>query len=138
MVRSPAGGATTTANWVEAAPTRLRGASWQRCRTHFIRNLLTRVPKAAHGIVATYVRTIFAQPDAESVRAQHARTVEHLRSRFPKAADMLDEAAEELLALPLIFRQFLEEGRAPDEATAWDLLEAVRIYNQVPRGAETR
>lgn len=76
----------------------LRGASWQRCRTHFIRNLLTRVPKAAHGIVATYVRTIFAQPDAESVRAQHARTVEHLRSRFPKAADMLDEAAEELLA----------------------------------------
>jgi len=76
----------------------LRGASWQRCRTHFIRNLLTRVPKAAHGIVATYVRTIFAQPDAESVRAQHARTVEHLRGRFTKAAEMLAEAAEELLA----------------------------------------
>jgi transposase-like protein len=76
----------------------LRGASWQRCRTHFIRNLLTRVPKAAHGIVATYVRTIFAQPDTESVRAQHARTVEHLRGRFQKAADMLADAAEELLA----------------------------------------
>ncbi len=60
----------------------LRGATWQRCRTHFIRNLLTRVPKVAHGIVATYVRTIFAQPDAESVRAQHARTVEQLRGRF--------------------------------------------------------
>jgi len=76
----------------------LRGASWQRCRTHFIRNLLTRVPKAAHGIVATYVRTIFAQPDAESVRAQHARTVEHLRGRFTKAADMLADAVEDLLA----------------------------------------
>lgn len=76
----------------------LRGASWQRCRTHFVRNLLTRVPKAAHAIVATYVRTIFMQPDAESVRAQHARTVEQLRNRFPKAATMLDEAAEELLA----------------------------------------
>jgi len=76
----------------------LRGASWQRCRTHFIRNILTRVPKAAHGIVATYVRTIFAQPDAESVQAQHARTVEHLRGRFAKAADMLADAAEELLA----------------------------------------
>ncbi len=74
----------------------LRGASWQRCRTHFIRNLLTRVPKAAHGIVATYVRTIFAQPDTESVRAQHARMVEHLRGRFQKAADMLADAAEEL------------------------------------------
>jgi len=76
----------------------LRGAAWQRCRTHFIRNLLTRVPKVAHGIVATYVRTIFAQPDAESVRAQHGRTVQHLRGRFPKAADMLADAAGELLA----------------------------------------
>ncbi len=76
----------------------LRGASWQRCRTHFVRNLLTRVPKAAHAIVATYVRTIFMQPDAEAVRAQHARTVEQLRSRFPKAAAMLQEAEEELLA----------------------------------------
>ncbi|HTP27187.1 MAG TPA: IS256 family transposase, partial [Anaeromyxobacteraceae bacterium] len=76
----------------------LRGASWQRCRTHFVRNLLTRVPKAAHAIVATYVRTIFMQPDAESVRAQHARTVEQLRNRFPKAAAMLQDAAEELLA----------------------------------------
>ena len=61
----------------------LRGATWQWCRTHFIRNLLTRVPKAAHPIVATQVRTIFAQPDAESVRKQLARTVAHLRSRFP-------------------------------------------------------
>jgi putative transposase len=76
----------------------LRGASWQRCRTHFVRNLLTRVPRAAHAIVATYVRTIFMQPDAESVRAQHARTVEQLRNRFPKAAALLEDAAEELLA----------------------------------------
>jgi transposase-like protein len=65
----------------------LRGAAWQRCRTHFIRNLLTKVPKVAHGLVATFVRTIFAQPDAESVRAQHARTVEQLQPspRFPKS-----------------------------------------------------
>jgi putative transposase len=75
----------------------LRGAAWQRCRTHFIRNLLTKVPKAAHGIVATFVRTIFAQPDADSVRAQHARTVEQLQPRFAAAAKMLAEA-EEILA----------------------------------------
>jgi uncharacterized metal-binding protein len=43
-----------------------------------------------------------------------------------------------LLALPLIFRQFREEGRPPDEATARDLLESIRIYNAVPRGAEVR
>ncbi len=72
----------------------LRGAAWQRCRTHFIRNLLTKVPKVAHGIVATFVRTIFAQPDAESVKAQHARTVEQLQPRFAAAAKMLSEAKE--------------------------------------------
>jgi transposase-like protein len=74
----------------------LRGAAWQRCRTHFVRNVLTKVPKAAHGLVATFVRTIFAQPDAESVRAQHARTIEQL-SRFKDAARMVAEA-EEILA----------------------------------------
>jgi transposase-like protein len=76
----------------------LRGASWQRCRTHFVRNPSTRVPEAAHAIVATCVRTIFIQPDAESVRARRARTVERLRNRFPRAAALLEDEAEDLLA----------------------------------------
>lgn len=62
-----------------------------------MRNLLTKVPKSAQGLVATFVRTIFAQPDAESVRAQQARTVEQLQPRFKEAARMLAEA-EEILA----------------------------------------
>ena len=74
------------------------GASWQRCRTHFMRNLLTRVPKSAEALVATTVRTIFQQPSAEAVHAQHARVVEQLDERFPAAAAMLDEAAPEVLA----------------------------------------
>jgi len=74
------------------------GASWQRCRTHFMRNLLTRVPKSAQGFVATLVRTIFAQPDADQVLAQHARVVEQLAARFPDAATMLDEARDDVLA----------------------------------------
>jgi putative transposase len=76
----------------------LRGASWQRCRTHFMRNLLTKVPKAANGVVASLVRSIFAQPDAQSVRAQHARIVEQLTPRYAQAAAMLVDAAEDLLA----------------------------------------
>jgi putative transposase len=51
----------------------LPGASWQRCRTHFVRNLLTRVPKSAQAMVATLVRSIFEQPDADTTWAQHAR-----------------------------------------------------------------
>ena len=72
------------------------GASWQRCRTHFMRNLLTRVPKSAEGLVATTVRTIFQQPSAEAVHAQHVRVVEQLDERFPMAAAMLAEAPEVL------------------------------------------
>src|SRR3989442_7660873 len=76
---------------VDAIAATLPGAAWQRCRTHFMRNLLTRVPKAAQGFVATMVRTIFAQPDAATVREQHARIVDHLATRFPEAAALLEE-----------------------------------------------
>jgi putative transposase len=74
------------------------GAAWQRCRAHFMRNLLSRVPKKAQDFVATLARSIFAQPDREEVCAQHRRVVDQLRGRFPQAADMLEEAAEDLLA----------------------------------------
>jgi transposase-like protein len=83
---------------VDAIAATLPGAAWQRCRTHFMRNLLTRVPKSAQSFVATMVRTIFAQPDAETVHEQHARIVEQLAARFPEAAALLEEAAPELLA----------------------------------------
>jgi putative transposase len=83
---------------VDAIAATLPGASWQRCRTHFMRNLLTRVPKSAQGFVATMVRTIFAQPDADTVREQHGRIVAQLEGRFLEAATLLDEAGPELLA----------------------------------------
>ena len=63
-----------------------------------MRNLLTRVPKAAQGFVATMVRSIFAQPDADTVLEQHARVVEQLEERFPAAAELLAEASPDLLA----------------------------------------
>jgi putative transposase len=83
---------------VDAIAATLPGASWQRCRTHFMRNLLTRVPRSAQGFVATMVRTIFAQPDADSVREQHHRIVAQLETRFPEAAALLDEGGPEILA----------------------------------------
>ncbi|MBA3728511.1 MAG: transposase [Actinobacteria bacterium] len=79
----------------------LPGASWQRCRTHFMRNLLTRVPKSAQGVVATLVRSIFAQPSAEEVAAQMLRVIEQLERLerlFPAAAELLAEAGPDITA----------------------------------------
>jgi putative transposase len=76
----------------------LPGACWQRCRAHYARNLATQVPKSAQPWVATLVRTIFEQPDAASVRAQHAQVVTALEVKFPAAAAHLDEARDDILA----------------------------------------
>jgi transposase-like protein len=76
----------------------LPGACWQRCRTHFMRNLLTKVPKSAQPFVATLVRSVFAQPSACEVAAQLARVVEQLEETFTDAAGMLEEAAPDVTA----------------------------------------
>jgi putative transposase len=88
------------------------GAAWQRCRTHFARNLLTRVPKSAQSFVAAVVRSIFDQPSAEDVHAQHARVVEQLAPRFPDAARMLADAAEDVLAFAAFPQQHWRKIRS--------------------------
>jgi transposase-like protein len=82
-----------------ACATVLPGASWQCCRTHFMRNLLTRVPRSSQSLVATLVRSIFEQPDATQVLEQHARVVDQLADRFPAAAELLIDVGPDLLAL---------------------------------------
>ena len=76
----------------------LPGATWQRCRTHAMRNLLTRVPRSAQAMVATLVRTVFAQSDATQVHAQFTRVVDQLCAQFPAAAEFLVETEADLLA----------------------------------------
>jgi transposase-like protein len=83
---------------VAAIGSALPGASWQRCRTHYLRNLLTRVPKTAQPHVATQVRTIFDQADTDAVCAQYERVVAGLGEKYPAAAEHLDAARDELLA----------------------------------------
>jgi transposase-like protein len=87
---------------VDAIGAALPGASWQRCRTHFMRNVLSRVPKKAQPAVATVIRGVFDQPDAKSVEAQYDSVIEQLAERFPRVADLLESAKEDVLA----FRHF--------------------------------
>jgi putative transposase len=83
---------------VNAIDALLPGTGWQRCRTHFMRNLLCRVPKSAQPFVATLVRTIFAQPSAEEVAAQLVRVIGQLGARFPQVAEMLRDAEPDVTA----------------------------------------
>jgi transposase-like protein len=81
-----------------AVATILQGASWQRCRVHFVRNALALVPKGAQQLVAATIRTVFAQPDAVSAREQWRRVADGFRDRFPRLADLMDEAESDVLA----------------------------------------
>jgi putative transposase len=76
----------------------LIGAAWQRCRVHFMRNVLVRIPKASAEMVAAAIRTIFAQPDAHHVAAQFDEVTVMLERQFPGVTSMLADAREDLLA----------------------------------------
>jgi putative transposase len=76
----------------------LLGSSWQRCRVHFLRNVLAQVPKGNAEMVAAAVRTIFAQPDAGHVREQLDVIAGMLGRQLPKVETMLRDAADDLLA----------------------------------------
>lgn len=76
----------------------LTGASWQRCRVHFMRNLLAHIPKRDKALVAAAVRTVFVMADRDDASQQLAGVAEALQRRYPKAADLLVEAEADILA----------------------------------------
>ena len=83
---------------LKQAAAKVLGATWQRCRVHFMRNALSYVPKAQQPMVASYIRTAFAQ-DTESGAHQRWREVaDSLRDRLPKLAKLMDEAEFDVLA----------------------------------------
>ena len=81
-----------------AIATVFAGAGWQRCRTHFMANLLTRVPKRSQPGVAAMVRTIYQQRSPEEVHAQTDRVIAQLQDHFPQASQVLADAAPDILA----------------------------------------
>ena len=82
----------------EAISSVMLGATWQRCKVHLARNVLAKVPKGSADMVAAAMRTIYAQPDADHVRAQFDEIVTMLTRQFPDAAKVLGDARDDVLA----------------------------------------
>jgi len=76
----------------------LSGAAWQRCRVHFMRNVLAHVPKRDKALVAAAIRTIFAQPGRDAARQQLVEVVKAMHNRWPQAAEILERAEDDILA----------------------------------------
>ncbi len=131
-----------------AISTVLTGATWQRCRVHFMRNLLAHVPQGDKALVAALVRTVFAQSNREAAKRQVSEVVRVVEVRWPKAAAVLLEGEDDVLAYMAfpqehwtriypanllgrlnreIRRRIDVMGVFPDEATALRLVGALLI-----------
>ncbi len=76
----------------------LQGASWQRCRVHWLRNALSLVPKREQQLVAATIRTVFAQPTPELVREHWRKVSDTFRGRYPRLSQLMDVSEEDVLA----------------------------------------
>lgn len=93
------------AGLVAAITRTLQGSSHQRCRVHFIRNVLAHVPKGEAEMVAAVFRTIFAQPDLASMSKQWDKVRDDLTGRYPKVGALMDTAKTEVLAFAAFPRE---------------------------------
>ena len=82
----------------QAIPEVFVGAAWQRCRVHFMRNLLAHVPKRDQATVAALVRTIFQQPSRHEAAAALERVVDALMKPYPKVVELLMDAEAEVFS----------------------------------------
>jgi len=83
---------------LKAAVAKVLHASWQRCRVHFMRNVLAHAGKHGRRVVAAFIATAFAQEDAEMARAQWRQVADQLRPKVAKLAILMDQAEADVLA----------------------------------------
>jgi transposase-like protein len=83
---------------IKAAVAKVTNASWQRCRVHFMRNVLAHAGKSGRRVVSAFIATAFAQEDAASAGAQWRRVADQLRPKLAKLAALMDEAEPDVLA----------------------------------------
>ena len=83
---------------IKAAVSKVMHASWQRCRVHFMRNVMAHAGRSGRRVVSAFIATAFAQDDAAAAKVQWRRVADQLRPKLPKLAGFLDEAETDVLA----------------------------------------
>jgi transposase-like protein len=83
---------------IKAAVTKVMHAAWQRCRVHFMRNVMAHAGKSGRRVVSAFMSAAFAQDDAAAASAQWRKVADQLRPKLPKLASLLDEAETDVLA----------------------------------------
>ena len=83
---------------LKTAIAKVLGATWQRCRVHFMRNALAHAGKSGRRVVSAFIATAFAQDDADAAHAQWRAVADQLRPKLPKLSAFLDEAENDVLA----------------------------------------
>jgi len=83
---------------IKASVSKVLCATWQRCRVHFMRNVLAHAGKQGRRVVSAFIGTAFAQDDAQAARAQWRQVADQLRPRVRKLAELMDEAETDVLA----------------------------------------
>ena len=83
---------------LKAAVRKVISATWQRCRVHFMRNVLVHAPAGQRRMVSALIATIFAQETETTARDQWRIVADQLRERFPKIARLMDDAEDDVLA----------------------------------------
>lgn len=83
---------------IKASVAKVMTASWQRCRVHFMRNVLAHAGRSGRRVVSAFIATAFAQDDAEAARQQWRRVADQLRPKVPKLAALMDAAETDVLA----------------------------------------
>ena len=90
---------------IKAAVAKVLNATWQRCRVHFMRNVLAHAGRSGRRVVSAFIATAFAQDDTEAARQQWRRVADQLRSKLPKLAGLMDDAEPDVLAYVSHFAQ---------------------------------
>jgi putative transposase len=83
---------------LKAAIRRVLGATWQRCRVHWMRSALAHVPKGQQSVVAAALRQAFLQPDRDGARQVWRQVADQLRPRWPRLSALMDESEHDVLA----------------------------------------